>query len=182
VDGEDWESEMQAVFTGRSIHAAAIVWFGVMAGFFWSFSVVVMPGLNDADPLAAMRSMQAINDGVQNMMFAIGFFGAPLLCILMVLHSIARFQGIPSAMILGASIVYLLGVFSVTFLFNVPLNQDLAAVDASSASNATLMVDYIEDWTIWNHVRTGASLLSLFLLGGALMISRSSDAHHDQTS
>jgi uncharacterized membrane protein len=46
----------------------------------------------------------------------------------------------------------------VTIVFNVPLNNALAAVDPASADGARLWTAYITSWTFWNHVRTVAAL------------------------
>jgi uncharacterized membrane protein len=42
-------------------------------------------------------------------------------------------------------------------VFNVPLNDALAAVHPSSPEAASLWVHYLKDWTFWNHMRTVAS-------------------------
>jgi hypothetical protein len=58
---------------------------------------------------------------------------------------------------LAAGVVYVVGMFVVTMVFNVPLNDALAAVDPAASSAAPLWARYLQDWTFWNHVRTIAS-------------------------
>jgi uncharacterized membrane protein len=164
---------MRSLAIGRILALLGLLWFGLMAGFFWSFSVVVMPGLEGTDPLAAMRSMQSINDGVRNALFAIGFFGAPLLGLALVIQAFTRLRTLPSALTLAAVAVYLLGVFLVTVAFNVPLNRELASVDPSLPANASVMRAYVDDWTTWNHVRTLAGILAFGLLAVRLLVERS---------
>ena len=65
---------------------------------------------------------------------------------------------------LAAALVYLLGAFGVTSVFNVPLNGEIAPLDPARPENAQAMVSYISEWTLWNHVRTLASLASFVLL------------------
>jgi uncharacterized membrane protein len=67
------------------LHLITAIATAVMAGFFWSFSVVVMEGLRLLPPLEGMRAMQAINAVVRNPLFGIGFFGTPILCTLVLL-------------------------------------------------------------------------------------------------
>jgi uncharacterized membrane protein len=43
-------------------------------------------------------------------------------------------------------------------VFNVPLNNALAAVDPASSEGAAVWADYLRTWTNWNHVRTLAAL------------------------
>ena len=49
-------------------------------------------------------------------------------------------------------------------LFNVPLNGEIAPLDPARPENAGAMVSYIAEWTLWNHVRTLASLAAFVLL------------------
>jgi uncharacterized membrane protein len=154
---------MTASALERLLRAAAIVWVGMMAGFFFAFSVVVMPGLTRLEPLAAMAAMQAINVAVANTAFFAGFFGAPVLCLALIGVGLARRDG---AAWLGAlaGIVYLLGVFGVTVGFNVPLNEALAVLDPTDPGNAGAMAEYLRTWPTWNHVRTVSGVVSVALL------------------
>ena len=71
------------------------LWTGVMAGFFYAFSVLVMPGLErkESSPPAAMAAMQGINNAVQNPLFALFFMGAPLLCLMVVVRAAVADDG-----------------------------------------------------------------------------------------
>ncbi|AFH65526.1 anthrone oxygenase family protein [Paenibacillus caseinilyticus] len=147
---------------------------GLMAGFFWSFSFTVMPGLDLTDPLAAMASMQGINLAVRNPVFFAGYFGTPLLCLLLALASFRQWRGLQRWVVLCSSLVYLLGVFAVTSAFNVPLNEQLAVLNPELAENAGSMIGYIEEWTQWNHVRTFSSLAAFLFFSLVLMQGRRS--------
>jgi len=132
----------------------------LMAGFFWSFSVVVMDGLRLLPPLEAMRAMQAINAAVRNALFALGFFGTPILCLLVLLALILpggrSGGGLVAA--LGAAL-YIALAFVVTFARNIPLNEALAAATGADQWNA-----FLAPWVFWNHVRTVGSLVAACLL------------------
>ncbi len=52
---------------------------------------------------------------------------------------------------------------------NVPLNDALAAVDPATTEAATLWARYLDVWTMWNHLRAAASLLSAVLFTLALL-------------
>jgi uncharacterized membrane protein len=49
----------------------------------------------------------------------------------------------------------------VTLLFNVPLNNRLAAVKPESAEGKVIWTHYLSVWTAWNHVRTAAPLAAM---------------------
>jgi uncharacterized membrane protein len=57
------------------------------------------------------------------------------------------------AMLIGG-VLYVVGMFVVTMVFNVPLNDALAAAEPSSSEAASLWARYLTDWTFWNHART----------------------------
>ena len=146
------------------LRLACALWIGVMAGFFFAFSFVVMPGLAAMEPLAALASMQAINLAVRNAVFAIGFFGALVLSVAVALHALVRRDAPAGRLALSAALIYLIGAFGVTSAFNVPLNGEIAPLDPARPENAQAMTSYIAEWTLWNHVRTLASLASFVLL------------------
>jgi uncharacterized membrane protein len=52
---------------------------------------------------------------------------------------------------------------------NVPLNNQLAAMDANAAASTDVWLAYVRDWTIWNHVRTVAALIAALILGASAL-------------
>jgi uncharacterized membrane protein len=46
-------------------------------------------------------------------------------------------------------------------VFNVPLNDLLADVEPASAEGVRVWQNYVARWTVWNHVRTVASLAAM---------------------
>ena len=159
----------------RILSFLCMLWVGVMAGFFFAFTVLVMPGLDAIEPLAAMSAMQAINDAVSNALFAIGFFGAVLLCLALTFRSLFRRSGLASWTALAGAMIYVVGVFGVTVGFNVPLNETLATLDPTLPENASAMTAYIEDWTFWNNVRTLTNVLAFGLLASSIAFGKSSE-------
>lgn len=132
-----------------------------MGGFFWSFSVVVMDGLKLLPPLEAMRAMQSINAVVRNPLFALGFFGTPVLCALVVL-SLVLPGGRSTAGLVAAfgALLYIALGLVVTFARNVPMNEALDAATSAEEWQA-----FLPPWVFWNHVRTVGSLAAACLLG-----------------
>jgi uncharacterized membrane protein len=74
----------------------------------------------------------------------------------------------PTWVILGA-VLYLVGNIGVSFLYNIPMNNELAAIDPASAQGAQVWATYLNRWVFWNHVRAVACLASLAALIVALM-------------
>jgi uncharacterized membrane protein len=139
-----------------------VLWFGIMAGFHFAFSATVVPGLADADPLAALSAMRSINANVRNPVFGIAFWGAALLAVGGAAWAVVRRP--PGWLLsLAASLAYLAGGFVVTLAGNAPLNDALALVDAADSLAATAMQMYLEDWGLLNDLRTAATALALLL-------------------
>jgi len=137
---------------------------GLMAGFFLAFSATVMWALKRQPPAAGISAMQAINVVVLNPFFLGTFFGTAILSL--VLDIVAGY-------LLAGSLLYFVGTFLVTLLFNVPLNNKLAAVKPDSAEGKAVWTHYLREWTQWNHVRTAAPLAALarFILAFSKMWS-----------
>ena len=90
----------------------------------------------------------------------------------MALYALLRRDAPACWFALSAAAIYLVGAFGVTSLFNVPLNGEIALLDPARSQNAGAMVSYITEWTLWNHVRTLASLTAFVLLLLSFRIGR----------
>jgi uncharacterized membrane protein len=131
---------------------------GLMAGFFFAFSICVMRALGAIQPAQGISAMQSINVVVINRWFLTPFFGVAVLCLLLIIAAILRWPEPWTAYVLAGGLLYVAGTFLVTILFNVPRNNALAAVAATSPEGAAQWADYLIVWTRWNHVRTVAAL------------------------
>jgi len=136
---------------------------GLVAGFFFAFSVCVMGALGTIPPAQGIAAMQSINRVVINAWFFLAFFGTALACVVAVVAAFARWDDGRALYWLAAGILYLAGTILVTMRLNVPLNNALAALGAASPEAAKLWVHYLSRWTMWNHVRMGAALISAVL-------------------
>lgn len=132
------------------------------AGFFYAYSVSVMPGLGAADPASAVRAMQGINAVVRTPVFAFAFFGALGFPLLAAAACAATGRRLAAALALAAAAVYGLGAFAVTFAVHIPLNEALAVARPGDAAAAAATWDgYAGRWTAWNHLRALASAAAL---------------------
>ena len=124
-------------------------------------------------PEQGIAAMQSINVAVLNPWFFAVFFGTPLVCAITALMAIFKLSEPGSAYVVLASLIYILGSLGVTMVFNVPLNNRLAAAAPASSDGAHLWKRYLSEWTFWNHVRTLAPLIvmALFILALCLQSS-----------
>jgi uncharacterized membrane protein len=138
----------------------------LIAGFFYTYSISVMPGLEAADPAAAIQAMQGINAVIRTPVFAFAFFGSFAFPIVAAALSRQWSVGLP---LIGAAIVYGAGCLALTFFVHVPMNDALAVVSATPADAPAIWRGYAGPWTAWNHLRAIASALSFGLVAAAVV-------------
>ena len=139
-----------------------LLWFsaigcGLLAGLYFAFSTFIMTALGRIGQAAGITAMNAINAVIVQSLFMPFFLGTTLASLTLAIAAIFRW-GEPGALaMLAGGVLYVLGMFVCTMIFNVPLNNALAAVDPASAEATSLWARYLTDWTLWNHVRTISS-------------------------
>ncbi|MFZ0613586.1 MAG: anthrone oxygenase family protein [Desulfobacterales bacterium] len=137
---------------------AAVLGCGLIAGLFFAFSTFVMKALAHLPPAGGIAAMQSINIAVLNPWFFAAFFGTSAVCFVLLLYSLFNWSEPGAIYLLTGGLLYLLGTILVTVVFNVPLNDALAAVEPGSVAGADLWTRYLSVWTSWNHVRTAGAL------------------------
>jgi uncharacterized membrane protein len=141
---------------------------GLMAGFFFAFSVCVMKALARLPAAQGIAAMQSINVAVINLVFLAAFLGTAAACVLVMIASLVRWHDPGAVYLLVGGALYLVGSFLVTMVFNVPRNNALASVAPGDPESAGLWASYLVSWTAWNHVRTAAALAAAASLTIAL--------------
>ncbi len=136
---------------------------GLVAGVFFAFSTFVMKALGQLPPAQGIAAMQSINVAVLNTLFGVVFFGTAAACIALTIAVLTGWHPAGSAYLLAGCLLYVVGTFVSTIVFNVPLNDALAAVEQGSTPGVDLWVRYQKRWTAWNHVRTVAALAATAL-------------------
>ena len=133
---------------------------GLMAGFFFAFSICVMKALGKLPTEQGIAAMQSINVVVINPWFLTAFFGTAAACVFAAVVSLLRWHDPRAGYWLAGGVLYLVGTILVTMVFNVPRNNALAAAPAASPDATRLWAAYLSEWTVWNHVRMIAALMA----------------------
>jgi uncharacterized membrane protein len=141
---------------------------GTIAGVFFAFSTFVMKALTRLPPEAGIVAMQSINVLAVNSWFLVAFLGTAGFCIVTMIAAIVQWSEPFAIFLLLGGLLYLAGCFLVTMVFNVPMNDALAALAPTAPDRAARWANYVTNWTLWNHVRTAASLLAAALLAVGL--------------
>jgi uncharacterized membrane protein len=143
---------------------------GLISGFFYAYACSVTLGLALLPDEQYIEAMQAINATVRNGVFAFSFFGAVLSLLLALAVHLPRLRTRRFVLMALAAVLYIGGGFMVTFLVNVPMNEELARVgEVGPAALAQARAEYEGPWNLWNGVRTIFSSLAFLALIGACL-------------
>ncbi|NGX98043.1 MAG: DUF1772 domain-containing protein [Candidatus Afipia apatlaquensis] len=153
--------------------STVLLWFaaigcGMMAGLYFAFSTFIMTALGRIPQAHGISAMQSINSTILRSLFMPLFWGTTLAALLLAASALFRPGEAAAMAMLAAGIIYVVGMFVCTVIFNVPLNNALDAVDPSSTEAAAVWARYLKDWTFWNHLRTIASAAASALFVVAL--------------
>lgn len=131
--------------------ALATVASGLVAGLFAAFAYAVSPGLRRVDDEAFVQIVRAVNAAILNPVFGL-LFGGGLVAV--ALAAVLAWDTAGRTWVLAGAVLYVATV-GVTGAANVPLNEAMAAGDATPAR---LRSDYEARWNAWNLVRTATSV------------------------
>jgi uncharacterized membrane protein len=145
----------------------AILSTGLMAGIFFTWTNAVKPGIGTLDDMTYMKAFQAMNRLILNPLFYIVFI-LPVLTI-----SISTYMSFGSTklyvfeLFLLSTLLYVLGVFLITILGNIPLNEllentDLEKISLTELSDLRWKIE--NKWNNFNLIRTVSSFISFLLL------------------
>ncbi len=144
---------------------------GLMAGVYFAFSGFVMTSLAALPRPQGIAAMQSINKVIVSSSFMPLFFGSTIASLALAVWGAARWGEAGSLPLLVGGLVYVVGMFVCTAVFNVPLNESLDAVDPGGVPAVESWSRYLRDWTRWNHLRTACSVLAsgLFVVAAQAM-------------
>lgn len=148
----------------------AIVGVMVIGGSLFAFSTFVMAALKRMPDAEGIRAMQQINKTVFTPWFMGPFFGTAMLSIGGVVFALMDMDQSWWRQLFGAGLLYAVGLFLVTIIGNVPLNEKLARMGADESETAQFWQSYLVVWTRWNHVRSLASIGSVLLYAETLRL------------
>ena len=151
-----------------------LLWFsaigcGLIAGLYFAFSTFIMTAFARIEQGQGIAAMNAINSTILRSLFMPLFFGTTIAGAALAVLAIMRWSEPGAALMLAGGVIYVIGMFLVTVVYNVPLNNELARADPADANTAQLWARYLKDWTFWNHVRTIASTTASALFIAALV-------------
>jgi len=142
-----------------------ILFSGLTAGLFYSYSCSVNSGLKMLDDAAYIKAMQSINIAIQNPLFFLSFLGLLITFPITAIDLYKQHSNLFYLFVIALS-VYFVAVFGVTVFFNVPLNEQLAKFPVPTANENELSAmrqAFEKPWNTFHSIRTVASVVSFGL-------------------
>ncbi len=131
---------------------------GLVGGVFFGFTTTVMKSLRVIPASAGITAMQNINAKILNPRFVGVFMAATIASAVLAVTAFFTADQ-PGAVARGVSgLVYVAGVFLVTFAANIPLNDALAKVDPASQEGQRYWEQFLSRWNRWHMLRTIAAI------------------------
>jgi uncharacterized membrane protein len=146
---------------------------GLTSGLCFTWSNAVTPGIGSLDDLSFLNSFQAMNRSIINGKFLFVFFSPTI--ILFINTWLQKNSTLSFWLFLSAALLYFVGLFLVTILGNVPLNEILDKTNLDSLSTVelkSLRTKFEQPWNQWHTVRSLTSLLSFILLLIGMMYTK----------
>jgi uncharacterized membrane protein len=141
----------------------------LVAGLLFVFAVVVMPGIGSLSDRDFIRAFQVIDRVVQNNqpLFLLVWVGSAVAVLVAAVLGVWHLGGIDRWLVIGAAVIYVIGVQAPTITINVPLNDTLQRLDVSTMSEPARQqarLNFEPRWNQWNVVRTVCASLTSALL------------------
>jgi len=161
------EAIFQIVLIGATLLCSLV------AGFLFAFATIVMPGIKTLNDREFIRAFQVIDGVIQNNqpLFVAVWLGSVVTSVAAAALGFGQLDGVQRLLLVLAPLVYILGVQLSTFTINVPLNNQLQALNVDAMDEAALKaarMNFEPGWNRWNLVRTPfaglASVLFMILL------------------
>ncbi|MGK4566461.1 DUF1772 domain-containing protein [Flavobacterium sp. 3HN19-14] len=151
--------------TALIIQLTAATLSGLVAGLLYGYQCSVNGGLAQLPDRQYLQAFQSINEVIQNPYFFLSFMGSLLALAAATWQSHTQNPGAFS-WLLAAFLIYGVGVFGITIVGNVPLNEQLAnfpVVTATASEAASMRKAFEQPWNTYHHIRTFAAIIAFVL-------------------
>jgi uncharacterized membrane protein len=138
----------------------AVIGAAAMGGVFFTFSGFVLAGLKRLPPAQGIAAMQSINVTAVRPPLMTLLFGTALVVVAVVALGLRAGNSRTTALLAVAAVLYLDGAVGVTAGYNVPLNDELAALHADAPEAIARWGSWVSAWSAGNTVRAVLCLLS----------------------
>ncbi len=150
--------------------ALAILMFGIMAGFFWTYTFNINLATAQLDGASYARIQSLFNVNVRHAMFFSFFFGSAIMAVLALSLNYRHYRSPSFWLLASATVLYIFGIILFTKFVNLPLNYY-----TESWNPELLPSDWEATRQSWNQANAGRVFISalVFILSLAALLLRS---------
>lgn len=149
--------------------AAASALFGAaIAGVYFGFSLLVMPGLARTPDGAALTAMQQINRSIRPA-FLLLFLGSALVALASIIAEAVSWSGAGSAWRIAGDVL-IIAHFVITVAFNIPRNNALERLSPDDAADQRTWRAIAAQWVVGNHLRGWSAFIGAGILIATLFV------------
>ncbi|KMW56686.1 Integral membrane protein [Candidatus Rhodobacter oscarellae] len=130
---------------------------GSVAGTFLTFSDFVMRSLLAARAEVGAEAMAVLNRVIFRSIFIPLLIGLIPVTALVGAYALYALTGWVAWLLAGAGVLYVVGVFVVSAVGNIPMNNRLDRLPLGAEAAQAYWPDYVRGWLRWNHIRSAAS-------------------------
>ena len=150
--------------------ALAILMFGIMAGFFWTYTFNINLATAQVDGASYAHIQSLFNVNVRHAMFFSFFFGSAIMAVLALSLNYRHYRSPSFWLLASATVLYIFGIILFTKFVNLPLNYY-----TESWNPELLPSDWEATRQSWNQANAGRVFISalVFILSLAALLLRS---------
>jgi uncharacterized membrane protein len=155
------------------VSISSVLLVGLAAGLLYGYDCSVIKGLNRLPDREYISCFQSINTAILNPYFFISFMGSLIMLPLAAWLGYKHETNSAFYLMLASALMYAVGVFGVTVIGNVPLNNSIDAFNLSTATAEDMKAmrqSFEMKWNWFHHIRTYAAILSFLLATISLSI------------
>lgn len=141
------------------IVGAAALCCGLVTGLLLGFAVVAMPGIGSLDDAAFLRAFKVMDAVIQDRqpIFMLLWVGSVVATVAALALGLGQVDGGARIALVGAAVLWLGGVQLPTAAINIPLNNQVQALDLEVATQDEVRAArarFEARWNRWNTIRT----------------------------
>lgn len=155
---------MKTSLLENALLALSALFFGIMAGFFWTYSFNINLAMLDVSGPIYAQMQSLFNQHVRHGMFFTFFFGSGAVCFIALIVNWRHLRSLAFALLGLAFLVYCLGVILFTKNVNLPLNYYTESWDLNALPS---------DWASIRDQWIRANNIRVVMAGAAFVLSLS---------
>lgn len=135
----------------------------LVTGLLFTFALLVMPGLGRMEDREFLQGFQEIDAIIQrgHPIFMVVWLGSVVSLLIATVMGFGQLDGLAQGLVITATVLYLLGVQVPTVRGNVPLNNQLQALELRTMSESDLAEARRSFEPAWNRLNLFRTIVSL---------------------